>query len=257
MTGVHPTAVVYPGAKLADDVELGPYVVIGDGVELAAGVKISSHAIVIGRTIIGERTRIFPFSVIGEEPQVQGVAGETSLHIGRDNIIREYASIHAGSPVGDGSTRIGDENFILNNVHIAHDCQIGSSTIIASFSAVAGHVVIEDFAVLGAMVGIHQFCRIGESSFTGASTKLSKDVPPYSKVMGDRAHFAGVNSLGMKRRGFSADKIAEIKHAYHVLFQSRLRLLPAMERVRDEMSESAEIQHLLRFLETSKRGVTR
>jgi len=254
---IHPTAVVDPGAKLADDVELGPYTVVGDGVELGPGVVVGSHVIVVGRTKIGARTRIFPFSVIGEEPQVQGVEGETFLQIGCDNIIREYASIHAGSPIGVGSTRIGDGNFILNNVHVAHDCQIGSNCVIASFSAMAGHVVLEDYAVLGAMVGIHQFVRIGESSFTGASCKLSKDVAPYAKVMGDRARFAGINTVGLKRRGFDEDGIKTIKHAYHLLFQSKLRLEPAIKRVEEECGDSRAIQHLLAFLRTSKRGVTR
>jgi UDP-N-acetylglucosamine acyltransferase len=254
---IHHTAVVDPGAKLADDVEIGPYSVVGDGVELDSEVKVGSHVILVGRTTVGSRTRIFPFSVIGEEPQVQGVEGETSLHIGADNIIREYASIHAGSSIGEGCTRIGNANFILNNVHIAHDCQVGSHCIIASFSAMAGHVVVQDFAVLGAMVGIHQFCRIGESSFTGASTKLSKDVAPYSKVMGERAHFAGVNAVGMKRRGFPSEKIAELKHAFHLLFQSKLRLAPAMQRVERECGDSPEVQNLLRFLTSSQRGVTR
>jgi UDP-N-acetylglucosamine acyltransferase len=255
--GIHPTAVVDPGAKLGDGVELGPYTVIGDGVELDAGVHVGSHVIIVGRTTIGARSRIFPFSVIGEQPQVQGVEGETSLHIGEDNIIREYASIHAGSPIGVGSTRIGDGNFILNNVHIAHDCQIGSNCVIASFSALAGHVVIEDYAVLGAMVGVHQFCRIGESSFTGASTKLSKDVPPFSKVMGERAHWGGVNTVGMRRRGFPSEKIAELKHAFHLLFQSKLRLEPAIGRVEAECGGSPEVERLLGFLASSKRGVTR
>ena len=255
---IHPTAIVDPGAKLADDVEIGPYSVIGAGVELAAGVRIASHVVLVGRTRVGPRTRIFPFAVLGEEPQVQGVTGETSLHVGADNVIREYVSIHAGSPVGVGSTRIGDGNFILNNVHVAHDCQIGSSCIIASYTGMAGHVVIEDFAVLSAMVGVHQYCRIGEASFTQASTKLSKDVAPFSKVMGgDRARFGGVNTIGMKRRGFSDDMIAAIKHAYHLLFHSKLRLGAAMERVREECGEAPEVVRLLRFLETSKRGVTR
>lgn len=257
MARIHPTAVVDPGAKLADDVELGPYTVVGDGVELGPGVTVGSHVIVVGRTKIGARTRIFPFSVIGEEPQVQGVEGETFLQIGADNIIREYASIHAGSPIGVGSTRIGDGNFILNNVHVAHDCQIGSGCVIASFSAMAGHVVLEDHAVLGAMVGIHQFVRIGESSFTGASCKVSKDVAPYAKVMGDRARFAGINALGLKRRGFDEARIKTIKHAYHLLFQSKLRLEPALKRVEEECGDSREIQHLLEFLRTSNRGVTR
>jgi UDP-N-acetylglucosamine acyltransferase len=254
---IHPTAVVGPGAKLADDVVLGPYTVVGDGVEIASGVAVSSHVILVGRTSIGERTRIFPFSVIGEAPQVQGVEGETSLHIGADNVIREYASIHAGSPIGVGSTNIGDGNFILNNVHIAHDCQIGSNCIIASFSAMAGHVVVEDFAVLGAMVGVHQFCRIGESSFTGASTKLSKDVPPFGRVIGERARFAGVNTVGLERRGYGREKIAELKHAFHRLYRSKLRLEPAMKRVEEECAGSQEVERLLRFLRSSGRGVTR
>jgi len=254
---VHPTAVVDPGAKLADDVSLGPYTVVGEGVELAAGVEVGSHVILVGRTTVGPRTRIFPFSVIGEAPQVQGVEGETSLHIGADNVIREYASIHAGSSIGVGSTTLGDGNFILNNVHIAHDCQVGSHCIIASFSAMAGHVVVEDFAVLGAMVGIHQFCRIGESSFTGASTKLSKDVPPFSRVMGDRARFAGLNAVGLKRRGFAPEKIAELKHALHLLYHSKLRLEPAMKRVEEECAGCPEVERLLQFLRSSRRGVTR
>jgi len=254
---VHPTAVVDPGAKLSDDVSLGPYTVVGDGVEIASGVEVGSHVILVGRTTIGERTRIFPFSVIGEAPQVQDVEGETSLHIGADNVIREYASIHAGSPIGVGSTNIGDGNFILNNVHVAHDCQIGSNCIIASFSAMAGHVFVEDFAVLGAMVGVHQFCRIGESSFTGASTKLSKDVPPFARVIGERARFAGVNTVGLKRRGFEPEKIAELKHAFHLLYQSKLRLEPAMKRVEEECSGSPEVERLIRFLRSSQRGVTR
>lgn len=254
---VHPTAVVDPGAKLADDVSLGPYTVVGEGVELAAGVEVGSHVILVGRTTVGERTRIFPFSVIGEAPQVQEVEGETSLHIGADNVIREYASIHAGSPIGVGSTTLGDGNFILNNVHIAHDCQIGSECIIASFSAMAGHVLVDDYAVLGAMVGVHQFCRIGESSFTGASTKLSKDVPPFSRVMGDRARFAGVNSIGLKRRGFEPEKVAELKHAFHLLYHSKLRFEPAMKRVEEECAGSAEVERLVHFLRSSRRGVTR
>jgi UDP-N-acetylglucosamine acyltransferase len=255
---IHPTAVVDPGAKLADDVELGPYTIVGNGVRLDAGVKVASHVIIVGHTGIGSGTRIFPFCVIGEEPQVQGVEGETSLHIGQNNIIREYASIHAGSSIGVGCTRVGDNNFILNNVHVAHDCQVGSNTIIASFSAMAGHVVMEDYAVLGAMVGVHQFVRIGENAFVGANTKLSKDVAPFSKVAGgDHARFAGVNGIGMKRRGFSDEKVAELKHAFHLLYQSKLRLAPAMERVERELSGSREVAQLLHFLRTSTRGVTR
>jgi UDP-N-acetylglucosamine acyltransferase len=254
---VHPTAVVDPAAKLADDVCVGPYSVVGEGVELDEGVEIGSHVVLTGPTRVGGRTRIFPFCVIGGEPQVQGAAGRSWLQIGRNNVIREYTSIHCGTPGESGGTHIGDGNFLLNNVHVAHDCRVGSHCVLTSYAALAGHVEVQDHAVLGARAGVHQFCRVGEASFTGAGTRLSKDAPPFARVLGARARFAGVNTLGLERRGLPAARIADIKHAYHLLFQSKLRLEPALVRVEEECGEIAEVARLLAFFRSSARGVTR
>jgi UDP-N-acetylglucosamine acyltransferase len=258
MAPIHATAVVDPRAKIADDVEIGPYAVIGEGVELASGVEIGSHAHLEGSTVVGSGTRIFPFAVIGAEPQVRGFSGPTSaLVIGRNNVIREYAAIHVGTADGGGCTRIGDDNLIMNNVHIAHDCQIGSHCIIATFTALAGHVEVEDHVVFGAMTGVHQFARIGESAFTGANSMIAKDAPPFARVAGDRARFMGVNTIGLQRREFEPETIATLKHAFHVLFQSKLRLEPAMARVEEECGSSPEVARLLAFLRKSERGFIR
>jgi UDP-N-acetylglucosamine acyltransferase len=258
MARIHPTAVVDPGAKLADDVDVGPYVVIGASVELAEGVEIGSHVNIMGRTSIGARTRVFPFAILGSDPQVRGFSGETTaLVIGADNVIREYVSIHIGTGKGGGCTRIGDDNMIMNNVHIAHDCQIGSHCVLAAFSGLGGHVAIEDHVVLGGMTGIHQFVRIGESVFTGGNSMLTKDAPPFTRVAGDRARFVGLNTVGLERRGFSHETIAQLKHAMHVLFQSKLLLEPAVEQVERDCSDSPEVARLLHFLRQSERGFIR
>ena len=258
MTPIHPTAVVDPGAKLADDVTIGPYAVIGGDVELRAGVSVAAHCVVSGPTLVGEGTRIFPSCVIGTEPQIIGSdGGTTRLEIGRDNVIREFAVIHVGSERGGDCTRIGDGNFILNNVHVAHDCQIGSHCVLASFSALAGHVNLQDHVVFGAMTGVHQFVRIGEAVFTGANSMISKDAPPFTKVVGDRARFAGLNTIGLERRGFPHDVVAALKHAYHVLFQSKLLLAVALARVEDESGHVPEVARVLEFLREAGRGFIR
>jgi UDP-N-acetylglucosamine acyltransferase len=221
-------------------------------------VVIGSHVTVMGRTSVGSRTRISPFAVIGGEPQVLGATGEnTALVIGEDNVIREFSSIHVGSPGGGGCTRIGNGNFILNNVHIAHDCRIGNNCVLASFSALAGHVTLEDHVVFGAMTGVHQFVRIGESAFTAANSMVSKDAVPFAKVAGDRARFVGLNTVGLRRRGFSDEKIATLKHAFHLLFSSKLRLELATDLVKRECGDAPEVAHLLRFIFESARGFIR
>jgi UDP-N-acetylglucosamine acyltransferase len=231
--------------------------VVGPEVELGPGVVVGSHVVVTGRTTVGARTRIFPFSVLGEAPQIQGEPGQTRLYVGSDVVVREFCSVHVGSPEGSGGTRIGDRSFLLNNVHVAHDCRVGSDCIVASFSAMAGHVVVGDHAALAAMVGVHQFCRIGESAFVGAGAKLGRDVLPFSRAAGERPRFAGVNRRGLERRGFSREKIAELKHVFHVLFHSKLRLEPALDRVKRESGDSPEVQRLLEFVAASRRGITR
>ena len=183
MPRIHPSAVVEPGAKIAADVVIGALAVVGSEVELAAGVELRPHAHVCGRTTIGEGTRVFPFAVIGEEPQDKSFTGETTrLAVGRDNVIREHATIHVGTPKGGGCTRIGDDNFIMNGVHIGHDTEIGSHCIIASHCALGGHALVEDHAVIGGLCGVHQFARVGESVMVAATSALSKDAPPFSLV---------------------------------------------------------------------------
>jgi len=258
MARVHPTAVVDPRAKLADDVVVGPYAVIGGDVDLAHGVEVVSHAQIMGKTTVGARTRIFPFTVLGAEPQVSGFSGDTTtLVIGEDNIIREHVSIHIGTLAGGGCTRIGDGNMIMNNVHVAHDCQVGSSCTLSSYSGMGGHVSVGDHVVLGGKTGVHQFVRIGESVFTGGNSMLVKDAPPFTRVAGDRARFMGLNTVGLERRGFPHETIAKLKHAVHLLFQSRLLLEPAMQQVERECSDSPEVARLVWFLRQSERGFIR
>lgn len=258
MPRVHATAVVDVCARLAPDVEIGPFAVIGPDVALDDGVTVGAHAVVEGRTHIGPGTRVFPHACIGGEPQDRAFAGEpTDLEIGRDNVIREHVTIHVGTPKGGGCTRIGDDNLIMNAAHIAHDCQIGSHCIIASFSGLAGHVMVEDFAVLGAYTGVHQFARVGESVMAASNAKLSMDAPPFALVAGDRARLAGLNSIGLRRRGATPETIRTLKHAYHILFNSKLLLEVAVARVTDELPDSPEVERLVRFLQKSERGFCR
>lgn len=259
MPRIHATAVVDPAAKLAEDVEVGPYAVVGPDVELAAGVTVAAHAWIVGHTQVGERTRIFPFAAIGGEPQDKSFSGEsTRLVIGAGNVIREHVTVHVGTVKGGGCTQIGDDNLIMNSAHVAHDCRIGSHCIIASFSGLAGHVTVEDFAVLGAYTGVHQFTRVGESVMSAANAKVSRDAPPFALVAGDHARVLGLNSVGLRRRGLTAEQLSAIKHAFHVLFSSKLLLPEAIERLRSEGEPPPEVAHLLSFLEApSQRGIIR
>lgn len=263
MPDVHPTAVVEPHAVLAEDVVVGPFAYVGRHAELAEGVRIGAHASVLGRTHIGASTRVFPYACLGGEPQIKGLelgdseAAETRLEIGSNNVIREHATLHVGSPDGGGCTQIGDDNFIMNSAHVGHDCQIGSHCIVASFCGLAGHVLIEDHVVLGAYTGIHQHARVGESVMAASNAKLSQDAPPFSMVAGDRARLVGVNHVGLKRRNFSRDAMRAVKHAFHIVFHSKLGLDDALVRVRDELGDSPEVARLVGFLESSERGFCR
>jgi UDP-N-acetylglucosamine acyltransferase len=255
---IHPSAVVDSGAVLADSVEIGPLSWIGPEVELGEDVHVGAHAVIAGRTRIAAGTRVHPFACLGGTPQDKEFSGEeTSLEIGERNVIREHVTIHVGTSRGGGCTRIGDDNFIMNTAHIAHDCRIGSHCIIASFSGLAGHVTVEDHAVLGAYTGVHQFCRVGESVMAASNAKLSLDAPPFSMVAGDRAHLVGANTVGLKRRGFSDETRRQIKHAFHLLFHSQLRLPAALTAVRAELPDAPEVERLLVFLEKTERGFCR
>ena len=258
MPAVHPTAIVEAGAALAPDVVVDAYALIGPRVRLEAGVHVGPHAVLEGRTRVGEGTRIFAHACIGGVPQDRAFAGEpTELEIGRKNVIREHVTIHVGTPRGGGCTRLGDDNLVMNSAHIAHDCQIGSHCIIASFSGLAGHVIVEDHAVLGAYTGVHQFARVGESVMSASGAKLSLDAPPFALVAGDRARLAGLNGVGLRRRGMSRATIQALKHAFHLIFNSKLRLEEAAARVAEELEGVPEVERLVRFLLKSERGFCR
>lgn len=259
MPRIHPTAVVDPGAKLAEDVEIGAFVVVGPDVVLQAGVELRPHSHVRGHTALGERTRVFPFAVVGEEPQDRGFDPETQteLKVGADNVIREHVSIHVGTPGGRASTLIGNNNLFMNGSHVGHDSTIGDQVIIASNVALGGHCEIQDHAVIGGLCGVHQFTRVGESVMVAGLAGVAQDAPPFSLVAGERTTIRGINAVGIRRRGFSLEVRREIKRAYHIVFHSKLRLEVALDRIREEGLASEEVARLVRFLETSERGFSR
>lgn len=255
---IHPSAIIHPDAKLASDVSVGPFAIIGSQVEIGAGTCVESNVLIEGRTRIGRNNRIFPFASIGAAPQDKKYAGEdTAVEIGDDNTIREYVTINRGTVQDAGVTRIGNDNWIMAYVHFAHDCQIGSHTIFANYCGLAGHVHVEDWAILGGMTLVHQFVRVGAHSFTSMGTYLPRDLPPYVMAAGNMAKPYGINSEGLRRRGFDADTIAMLKRAYRALYRSGLGL----EEARRELEKLAEgckaVRPILEFLARSARGIIR
>lgn len=255
---IDPRAAIDPTAELADDVSVGPFAVIGAHVQIDSGTWIGPHAVVNGPTRIGRNNRIFQFASIGEEPQDKKYKGEpTRLEIGDGNTIREYVTINRGTVQDQGVTRVGDDNWIMANVHIAHDCQVGNHTIFANNASLAGHVRIEDYVILGGYTLVHQFCALGVHSFTAFSAGVAKDVPPYVMVGGYSAEPHGLNTEGLKRRGFSAETIAKLKQAYKTLYRSKLTLADAIAELRVQAQECAEVGVMVEFLEKQKRGIVR
>ncbi|HTZ37145.1 MAG TPA: acyl-ACP--UDP-N-acetylglucosamine O-acyltransferase [Stellaceae bacterium] len=249
MPQIHPTAIVAPGARLADDVAVGPYCVVGEHVELAPGVSLKSHVAIDGRTRVGERTRIFPFASIGFEPQDLKYAGEPStLEIGRDNTIREHVTINPGTQGGGMVTRIGDSCLLMVGAHVAHDCQIGDNVIMANNATLAGHVVVEDHALLGGLSAVHQFVRIGRHAMIGGMSGVERDVIPYGQVMGDRARLYGLNIIGMQRRGFSRDEIQGLRNAYNCLFGDAGTLSERVDEVARRFSGIGPVDDLVAFI---------
>ena len=255
---IHATAIVAPGAKLAAGVSVGPYSIIGPEVEVGEGTTIASHVVIEGRTRIGRGNRIFQFASIGAEPQDKKYRGEpTAVEIGDGNTIREYVTINRGTAQDAGVTRVGDDNWIMAYVHIAHDCQVGSHVIVANACELAGHVHVGDWAILGATTLVHQFVHIGAHSFTGMGTYLPQDLPPYVTVAGNPAKPYGINSEGLKRRGFAAETINEIKRAYRTLYRSGLPLEEAKRQLQAQAGACAEVGTFVAFLAGSTRGLLR
>jgi UDP-N-acetylglucosamine acyltransferase len=255
---IHPSAQVHPGARLAPGVSVGPWSIIGDAVEVGEKTEIGAHVVIEGRTRIGARNRIAHFAVLGGAPQDKKYAGEdTAVEIGDGNTIREYVTINRGTQQDAGVTRVGDDNWIMAYVHFAHDCQIGSHTIVANACQLAGHVHVGDWAILGATTLVHQFVHIGAHAFTGMGSYLPQDLPPYVTAAGNTAKPYGINSEGLRRRGFSAATIGAIKQAYKTLYRSGASLEEAKQLLAGQAAACAEVKPLVEFLERSTRGIVR
>ncbi|MBI5025767.1 MAG: acyl-ACP--UDP-N-acetylglucosamine O-acyltransferase [Nitrospirae bacterium] len=254
---IHPTAIVDPSAKLADGVSIGPYCIVGSGVTIGRNTHLISN-VIIEETETGEGCSIYPFTSIGLPPQDVKYKGEkTKVKIGSRNIIREYTTIHRASVGGDGVTNIGNDNFLMAYVHIAHDCKIGNSIVMVNAATLAGHVEVEDFAIIGGLVAVHQFTRIGAYSMVGGFSGVGQDIPPYMTASGSRVKLYGLNLIGLKRHGFSDEIIKDLKQAYKILFRSKLTLKEAIDKVRGDIQASKEIKHLLEFIEKNRRGICR
>lgn len=255
---IHPTAIIDPQAQLAEDVQIGPYCVIGGNVEIAAGTVLKSHVVVDGHTKIGKNNRIYPFASIGEVPQDKKYANEpTRLIIGDNNTIREYVTINIGTIDDRGVTKLGDDNWIMAYVHIAHDCQIGNHTIMANGSTLAGHVQVDDYVILGGFSKIHQFCRVGAHAFCAMDSGLQKDVPPFVMAQGSPAAARAINFEGLKRRGFDRQQVADIKQAFRLLYRSDLRLEQALEELKKLAENSNDVALMVEFIEQSERSIIR
>jgi len=255
---VHPRAVVDPGARLARGVTVGPYSVIGPKVEVGEGTWIGAHVVLDGRLKIGRDNKIFHFASLGAAPQDKKYAGEdTAVEIGDGNTIREYVTINRGTTHDVGVTRVGNDNWIMAYVHFAHDCQIGNHTIFANACQLAGHVTVGDWAIFGATTLVHQFVHIGAHAFTGMGTYLPQDLPPYVTAAGNMARPYGINSEGLKRRGFSPEAIAGLKRAYRTLYRSGLGLEEARIQLESQVAACPQVRDFLEFVARSKRGIIR
>jgi UDP-N-acetylglucosamine acyltransferase len=255
---IHPTAVVSPKARIDHDCFVGPYSIVGDDVELGENVRLESHCVVDGRTSVGAGTHVFPFVSIGLASQDLKYKGEPSeTKIGKRNRIREFVTIHRGTAGGGMLTQIGDDCLIMAQAHIAHDCILGDGVIMANAATLAGHVIIEDRANIGAYSGVHQFCRVGKEAYVGGYSVVVKDALPFALTVGNHAKCYGLNITGMKRRGYHRAVIDALHHAFHLLLTAKLNTTQAIERIRQEITESREVADLVRFIEASNRGVTK
>ena len=256
---IDPTAKVHPGAEIGAGVRIGAYSVIGDQVQIADDCEIGPHVVIRGPTRIGEANRISQFSSIGDDPQDKKYQGEETsfLEIGAHNVIREFCTINRGTAQGGGTTRVGNHNWIMANVHIAHDCQVGNNAVFANNATLAGHVRIDDFAILGGFTGVHQFCRVGGYSISAIASIIVKDVPPYLMVSGNTAKPNGLNRVGLKRNGFSDSSIDALRKAYRIVYREGLLLKDALKKLETLEDVNGKVAGFTRFIMDSERGITR
>ena len=254
----HETAVISPKAEIGPDCYIGPFCTVGNDVTLGERVRLESHVVVDGITAVGDDTRLFPFVSIGLAPQDLKYSGEpTAAEIGKRNQIREFVTIHRGTVGGGGVTKIGDDNLLMAQVHIAHDCQLGNEIMMANAATLAGHVEIAAKASVGAFSGVHQFCRIGYEAFVGGYSVVVKDAMPFAIIQGNHAKCYGLNRVGVKRRGYPKDVIEKLNHSFHLLLSAKLNTTQAVEKIRGEITDCKEVDLLIDFNESSKRGVVK
>ncbi len=255
---IHSTAIIDPKAEIDENVTVGPYAIINKNVYIASGTVIGSHATIDSYTDIGPNCQIFQYASVGTVPQAVRFKGEvTYLKIGRNTIIREFATLNRGTEFGGGVTEIGEDNFLMAYTHIAHDCKTGKGVIMANNATLAGHIVIGDYVIIGGLVAIHQFVRIGEYAYIGGKSALSKDIPPYVIAAGDRATLHGLNKVGLRRHQFSENTISELKRAYRIIFRIGLTVNEAVERVLAEVENLPEVKNFVNFIKSTQRGITR
>ena len=255
---IHPTAIISSKAELGRNVSIGPYSIIGDDVILHDDIQVASHCVIEGPSEFGSGSVFFPFVSAGQEPQDLKYKGERSwLRAGERNTFREFITLQRGTEGGGNLTQIGSDNLFMAQSHIAHDCIIGSHTIFANGSTLAGHVIVEDYATIGAYGGVHQFCRVGKHAFIGGYSVVVKDALPYARTVGNHARCYGQNTLGLRRRGFSSEEIRRITHAFRLLLASKLNTSQAVEAIKRELTGWPEINYLVEFIESSTRGVTK
>jgi UDP-N-acetylglucosamine acyltransferase len=256
---IHPSSVIAASANLAPGVRVGAFAVIGEEVELGEDCEVHAHAVVSGPSRFGAANVFYPFCVVGGDPQDYTFAGErTELIAGDKNIFREYVSVSRGTNKGGGITRIGDENFFLAYSHIGHDCQIGSNNLFVNAATLAGHVTVEDFTTIGALSPVHQFCRVGRYAYVGASTVITQDVPPFSRIVTERETKSfGANSIGLERRGFSAERVRTLQQAFRTLLRSKLNTTQALDALRRDFADSDDVRELAQFIATAERGIVK
>ncbi|MBN1931219.1 MAG: acyl-ACP--UDP-N-acetylglucosamine O-acyltransferase [Desulfobacterales bacterium] len=255
---IHPTAIIDPKAEIDSNVQIGPYSIIQGNVFIGSGTVIGSHVVIDQYVTIGKDCRIFQYAAIGAAPQSLKFQGEkTYVKIGRGSILREFVTVHRGTQFGGGITEVGEENFLMAYTHIAHDCKTGRNVVMANNATLAGHITIGNYATIGGLVAIHQFVRIGDYAFVGGKAAVVKDIPPYVIAAGDRARLHGLNSVGLKRHGFSQSTLSLLKKTYRIIFRIGLTLNEALERVVAEVEQTPEVVNFINFIKASQRGMTR